>query len=170
MGPLSLESAQVLPWHTPLFSAHGRGYYKTRFDCQATRICSHQKWEQLGPVCLLSQEVFIEHLLGAGTGQDSGTRRGNGNTGVWWLRCGLCYVFPKFQAQLIRWGGGGMTIFFSPVDLSHQHQTYHVLCLFKKNFYWSLVVLQCCVSLHCTTEWISHTHTDIPSLLDFPPI
>ena len=33
---------------------------------------------------------------------------------------------------------------------------------FLINFYWSMVVLQCCVSLHCTTKWISHTHTDIP--------
>ena len=42
--------------------------------------------------------------------------------------------------------------------------------VFLINFYWSMVAWQCCVSFHCTTKWISHTHTDIPSLLDFPPI
>ena len=33
--------------------------------------------------------------------------------------------------------------------------------------YCSMVALQCCVSLHCTTKWISHTHTDYACLLWF---
>ena len=44
-----------------------------------------------------------------------------------------------------------------------------LILLFLKKFYWSMITLQC-VSLHCTTKLISHTHTDIPCFLDFPPI
>ena len=40
---------------------------------------------------------------------------------------------------------------------------------FLINFYWSMAALQCYVSLHCTTKWISHTYR-YPLPLDFPPI
>ena len=42
------------------------------------------------------------------------------------------------------------------------------LFFFLINFYWSMVALQCCVSLHCTTKE-SAIHIDILSLLDLPP-
>ena len=35
-------------------------------------------------------------------------------------------------------------------------------------FYWSLVSLQCSVSLHCIAKWISCTDTYIPSFFGFP--
>ena len=41
------------------------------------------------------------------------------------------------------------------------------LCYFNYfNFYWHIVALQYCVSFYCTTKWISHTYTSIPSLLN----
>ena len=36
--------------------------------------------------------------------------------------------------------------------------------------YWTVVALQCCVSLWCTAKQISHTYTYIPSFLNFLPI
>ena len=40
--------------------------------------------------------------------------------------------------------------------------------LFFKNFYWSIVDLQCCVRFRCTAKWICYTY--IHSFLDFFPI
>ena len=39
--------------------------------------------------------------------------------------------------------------------------------LFFKNFYWSIVALQCCVSFYHIAKWTSHMYTYIPSFL-FP--
>ena len=36
-------------------------------------------------------------------------------------------------------------------------------------FYWSIITLQCCVSFHWTTKWISYMYTYIPFCLDLPP-
>ena len=33
-----------------------------------------------------------------------------------------------------------------------------------KNFYWSIVALQCRVSFYCTAKWISYAYPHIPSL------
>ena len=46
----------------------------------------------------------------------------------------------------------------------------HFFFLFLKLILLAIIVLQCCVSFHCMEKWISHTHTYIPSLLDFLPI
>ena len=46
----------------------------------------------------------------------------------------------------------------------------HDSFFFLINFYWCMVALQCCVSFYCITKWISHTHTYMPSVLDFLPI
>ena len=43
-------------------------------------------------------------------------------------------------------------------------------CLFIYNFYWSIFVLQCCISFRCTAKWISYTYKDIHSFLDSFPI
>ena len=42
--------------------------------------------------------------------------------------------------------------------------------LFKINFYWSIVALQCYIIFYCTAKWISYTYTFVPYLLDLFPI
>ena len=43
----------------------------------------------------------------------------------------------------------------------------NALPLFKKNFVWSIVDFQCCVSFRCTAEWISYKYTYIHSFIFF---
>ena len=44
----------------------------------------------------------------------------------------------------------------------------NILELFIFLFDWSIITLQCCVSLCCTMKWISCMYTCIPSLLSLP--
>ena len=41
---------------------------------------------------------------------------------------------------------------------------------FLKNFYWSIVGLQCWVSFRCTAKWICYPYTYIHSFLDSFPV
>lgn len=54
-----------------------------------------------GLVCPICQHVLTVHLLGGDTGQASDPWGWRERTGVWWLRCELCYVLAEFQALLI---------------------------------------------------------------------
>ena len=40
-----------------------------------------------------------------------------------------------------------------------------ILVVILLNFYWSVVVSQCCFSFYYLAKWISHTYTHIPSFL-----
>lgn len=51
-----------------------------------------------GLVCPICQHVPTVHLLEGDTGQASDPWGWRESTGVWWLRCGLCYVLAEFQA------------------------------------------------------------------------
>ena len=47
------------------------------------------------------------------------------------------------------------------------------VCGFLKNFYWSIVDLQCCVSFRCSAKWISYIYIyvpiSLPSCVSLPP-
>ena len=65
-----------------------------------------------------------------------------------------------------QWGGAKGT----GEEINHQIIVTTVLFLFKINFYWSMVDLQCCISFCCTAKWISYTYTYTHSFLDSIPI
>lgn len=89
------------PWHTPLsLSPQARVLQKEACLPGHSPACTRHvsRW---GLVCPLGQQVTTKHLLGAGEGQASGPRGQRGDTGVWWLRRGLCNMLAEFQTQLL---------------------------------------------------------------------
>ena len=44
-----------------------------------------------------------------------------------------------------------------------------IFIFFKNIFYWSIAILQCCVSFCCSTNWISCKYTYTAPLLDLSP-
>ena len=46
---------------------------------------------------------------------------------------------------------------------------YYFMFSLKIFLNWSTVVIQCCLSFCCTTTWISHKYTRVPSLSSLPP-
>ena len=60
----------------------------------------------------------------------------------------VCWLWKECIARLI-------TIIFAKLKIF----------MFLKDFYWSIVALQCCASFYCTAKWISYRYTHIPSFL-----
>ena len=84
-----------------------------------------------------------------------------------WL-CHWGHLWPS------SWGSHPST---HPSTHTHTHTHIYIYTLassfaflFKINFYWSIVALQCYVSFRCPAKWVSCMYTHIPSCLEFLPI
>ena len=65
-----------------------------------------------------------------------------------------------------------LIFFFSPPDFEIWYLVF-LFCFFLKHLYWSIIVLQWCVSFCFITKWISYTYTHVPiplpSCISLPP-
>ena len=74
-------------------------------------------------------------------------------TNLWHLRAGSCHWVDLTHSQ---WMGMAKALWPFPVFWSTTWISFFFF--FLNLFYWSIVDLQCCVNLYCTTQWFSYTY------------
>ena len=78
--------------------------------------------------------------------------------------CSLCYYCHLHCQRLHhRFSSKAHRLFVFYFCFLYMPWTY--VKIWKKNFNWSIIALQCCVSICCTITWISYMYTHIPSHL-----
>lgn len=101
--PASCQDYRLLPRHTPRPSAHGQGTDGGLPARPLTPAVFSPERKAGGALSVLSANKHFWTLAGSryepGLGVGMGGDREN--TGVWWLRRGLCYVLAELHAQLI---------------------------------------------------------------------
>ena len=105
-----------------------------------------------------------------GTGKPGGLRSmgSQSRTGLKWLSSSSSSIslFSEYLVLYAAFLHSGNSFQFKNIFF-----LWGILMLSSMNFfYWSIIVLQCCVNFYLYRKWISYMYTYIPSLLDLSPM